>query len=101
MAAFGMRYDYVHADVEFGTNKFKDVGLRYKGNGTFFSSRNTLKRSLKVDLNQFVKGQKLAGMSQLNLHNSVRDPGSMNESIAYGLFNKGGVPAARTAYAKV
>src|SRR5687767_16038337 len=40
-------------------------------------------------------------MSQLNLHNSVRDPGSMNESLAYGLFNKGGVPAARTAYAKV
>ena len=101
MAAFGMRFDYVHADLEFGTNKFKDVGLRYKGNGTFFSSQNTLKRSLKVDLNQFVKGQKLAGMSQLNLHNSVRDPGSMNESIAYGLFNQGGVPAARTAYAKV
>ena len=94
MAAFGMRFDYVHADLEFGTNKFKDVGLRYKGNGTFFSSRNTLKRSLKIDLNQFVKGQKIAGMSQLNLHNSVRDPGSMNESIAYGLFNKGGVPAA-------
>ena len=62
MAAFGMRFDYVHADLEFGTNKFKDVGLRYKGNGTFFSSRNTLKRSLKIDLNQFVKGQKIAGM---------------------------------------
>jgi spore coat protein H len=101
MAAFGLKFDYVHADLEFGTNRFKDVGVRYKGNGTFFSSQNTLKRSLKIDLNQFVKGQKLAGMSQLNLHNSVRDPGSMNESIAYGLFNKGGVPAARTAYAKV
>ena len=59
MASFGMRFDYVHADLEFGTNKFKDVGVRYKGNGTFFSSRNTLKRSLKVDLSitdLFVKG---------------------------------------------
>ena len=75
--------------------------MRYKGNGTFLSSRESLKRSLKLDLNQFVKGQKLAGMSQLNLHNSVRDPSGMNEAIAYRLFRDGGVPAPRTAYAKV
>jgi hypothetical protein len=56
---------------------------------------------LKLDLNQFVKGQKLAGMSQLNLHNSVRDPSGMNEAIAYRLFREGGVRAPRTAYAKV
>ena len=100
-SAFGWTFDYVRADLEFGTNRFKDVGVRYKGNGTFLTSRRTLKRSLKVDLNQFVKGQKFAGMSQLNLHNSVRDPSSMNEAIAYGLFRQGGVPAPRTAYAKV
>ncbi|MBL9168792.1 MAG: CotH kinase family protein [Verrucomicrobiales bacterium] len=100
-AAFGYVYDYVRADLEFGTNRFKDVGVRYKGNGTFLSSRESLKRSLKLDLNQFVKGQKLAGMSQLNLHNSVRDPSGMNEAIAYRLFQDGGVPAPKTAYAKV
>jgi spore coat protein CotH len=75
--------------------------VRYKGNGTFLSSRETLKRSLKLDLNHFVKGQKLAGMSQLNLHNSVRDPSGMNEAIAYRLFRDAGLPAPRTAYAKV
>ena len=101
MAAGGLIFDYVRADLEIGTNRFKEVGVRYKGNGTFMSSRGTLKRSLKIDLNQFISGQKLAGMSQLNLHNAVRDPASMNETIAYGLFNKGGVPASRTAYAKV
>jgi hypothetical protein len=100
-AAFGIVFDYVRADLEFGTNTFKEVGVRYKGNGTFLSSREGLKRSLKIDLNQFVKGQKLAGMSQLNLHNSVRDPSGMNEAIAYRLFRDGGVPAPRTAYAKV
>ena len=100
-AAFGFVFDYVRADVEFGTNKFKDVGVRYKGNGTFLSSREGLKKSLKLDFNQFVKGQKLAGMSQLNLHNSVRDPSGMNEAIAYRLFREGRVPAPRTAYAKV
>jgi spore coat protein CotH len=100
-AAFGIVYEYVRADLEFGAHKFKDVGVRYKGNGTFLSSREGLKRSLKLDLNHFVKGQKLAGMSQLNLHNSVRDPSGMNEAIAYRLFRDGGVPAPRTAYAKV
>ncbi len=100
-AAFGIVFNYVHADLEFGTNVFKDVGVRYKGNGTFLSSRDGLKRSLKIDLNQFAKGQKFAGLSQLNLHNAVRDPSFMNEAIAYRLFREGGVPAPRTAYAKV
>ena len=100
-AAFGIVFNYVHADLEFGSDRFRDVGVRYKGNGTFLSSRDSEKRSLKIDLNQFVKGQKLAGMSQLNLHNSVRDPSFMNEAIAYRLFRDGGVPAPRTAYAKV
>ena len=100
-AAFGIVFDYVRAELEFGTNKFKEVAVRYKGNGTFLSSREGLKRSFKVELNHFVKGQKLAGMSQLNLHNSVRDPSGMNEAIAYRLFRDGGIPAPRTAYAKV
>jgi spore coat protein H len=100
-AAFGIAFDYVRAELEFGTNTFKDVGVRYKGNGTFLSSRGGLKRSLKLDLNQFVKGQQLAGMSQLNLHNSVRDPSGMNEAVAYRLFRDAGLPAPRTAYAKV
>ena len=101
IAAFGVTFDYVRADLEFGATRFKDVGVRYKGNGTFMSSRNTLKRSLKIDLNEFVKGQKLAGMPQINLHNAVRDPSSMNEAIAYRLFRNAGVPAPRTAYARV
>jgi spore coat protein CotH len=101
MSAFGVTFNYVHADLELGTNVFKDVGVRYKGNGTFMSSARDLKRSLKIDLNQFVKDQKFAGMSQLNLHNSVRDPAGMNETIAYRIFREGGVPAPRTAYAKV
>lgn len=100
-AAFGIVFNYARADLEFGPHEFAGVGVRYKGNGTFLSSRDGLKRSLKLDMNRFVNGQKLAGMTQLNLHNSVRDPSNMNEAIAYRLFREGGVPAPRTAYAKV
>ena len=100
-SAFGIQYNYVHAQVDFGTWVLEDVGARYKGNGTFLTSRDTLKRSIKLDLNQFKKGQKLAGLHQINLHNSVRDPSNTNETIAYRLFRDCQVPAPRTTFAQV
>ena len=48
------------------------VLLVNKGNGTFMQSRGSLKRSLKIDLNKNVKGQRLGGATTLNLHSAVR-----------------------------
>jgi spore coat protein H len=64
-------------------------------------SRGSLKRSLKVYLNKYVKRQKLAGLSRLNFHNNVADPSWMNEVLSHRLYREAGVPAARTAYARV
>lgn len=100
-SAMGIEFDYVRADLEFEGVVFKDVAVRYKGNGTFVQSRGSLKRSLKVDLNKFVKGQKLAGLSKLNFHNCVTDASWMNEVLSHRLFREAGVPAPRTAYARV
>lgn len=97
----GIEFQYVHADLEFEGQTFKDVGLRYKGNGTFVESRASLKRSLKIDLNQYVKGQKLAGVATLNLHNNVTDASMMNEVLAFRAFRDAQVPAPRTAFARV
>lgn len=97
----GIDFEYVHADLEFNGHRLADVGVRYKGNGTFLESRGSLKRSIKLDLNRYVKGQKLAGLTTLNLHNNVTDAGLMNEVIAYNLYRAFGVPAPRTAYARV
>ncbi len=100
-SAAGIEFNYVHADLEFEGQNFKDVAVRYKGNGTFMQSRGSLKRSLKVDFNKFVKGQKLAGISKLNFHNNVTDASWMNEVLSHRLFRDAGVPASRTAYARV
>src|SRR5204863_7531081 len=94
-------FKYVHADLEVEGHSFSDVAVRYKGNGTFMQSRGSLKRSLKLDLNKYVKGQKLAGLSRLNLHNNVTDASWMNEVLSHRLFRDAGVPASRTAYARV
>jgi len=97
----GLDFEYVRADLEFEGKTFPDVAVRYKGNGTFMESRASLKRPLKIDLNKHVKGQKLAGVATLNLHNNVTDAGMMNEVMSHRLYRDAGVPAPRAAYARV
>jgi spore coat protein CotH len=99
--AMGLDFQYVHADLEFGGQLFKDVAVRYKGNNTYMEARNSNKRSFKIELNRYVKGQKLAGLTKVNLHNNVTDPSWMNEVLSHRLFRDAGVPAPRTAYARV
>jgi spore coat protein H len=100
-AARGIEFEYAHANLEFSGMRFTNIAVRYKGNGTYMRSRNSLKHSLKLDLNKFVPGQKLAGVSKLNLHNNVTDASWMNEPLSYRLYRDAGVPAPRTSYARV
>jgi len=100
-SAMGIEFEYVHADLEFGGRLLKDVGVRYKGNGTFLESRGSLKRSLKINLNKYVKRQGLGDVRMLTLQNNVTDASLMNEVLAYRLYRDAGVPAPRTAYARV
>lgn len=100
-AAFGIEFEYVPADLEFEGGRLTNVGVRYKGNGTFIESRNSLKRPLKIETDKYVKGQNLGGVKELNLQNNVTDASLMNEVLAYRLYRDAGVPAPRTAYARV
>jgi hypothetical protein len=97
----GIEFPTVFADLTFEGQTFENVTVRYKGNGTFVQSRGALKRSLKVDVNDGFRQRHLAGMSKLNLHSCVTDASFMNEALAHRLFRDAGVPAPRTAYARV
>lgn len=97
----GDDYTYVHAKVEIEGEAYSDIGLRYKGNSSFRSAIETFKRPFKLDFNHYKDGQKFLGMSQLNLNNNSMDTSQIREALAYGLFRKAGVPAPRTAFAKV
>ena len=97
----GLEFEYVHADLDFGGVQLKDVGVRYKGNGTYMESQGGDKRPLKIDLNRYVKGQKLAGHTTLDLQNNTTDAAMMNDALGYRLYRDAGAPAPRTAYAKV
>jgi hypothetical protein len=99
----GIEFDYVHATLRLGDWTFRDVAVRYKGNGSYLraSRAGSDKISLKVDLNKYVKGQKLAGVTTINFQNNITDPGWMNEVLAYRLYRDAGALAPRTTYAQV
>jgi spore coat protein H len=97
----GIIFDDAHADLAIEGRGFKDVAVRYKGNGTYFASAGRLKMSLKVDLNKYDPAQNFLGRTTLNFHSCVRDPGFMNEVLAYQFYREAGVPAPRVTYARV
>jgi spore coat protein H len=96
-----MEYPVVHATVEFEGKTYADVGVRYKGNSSFMMARNSLKKSFKLDFNQFVEGQTFFGLTAVNLNNNAGDPTSSRETLAYELFAAAKVPAARTTLLRV
>jgi spore coat protein CotH len=99
----GIEFDYVHATLQIDDWTFRDVAVRYKGNGSYLRATRSGsdKISLKVDLNKHVKGQKLAGLTTLNFQNNITDGSWMNEVLAYRLYRDAGALAPRTAYAQV
>jgi spore coat protein CotH len=72
--------------------------MRYKGNGAF---GNAPKHPFKIDFNKFVDGQQFHGVTKLSLNNNVYDTSFMREALSYHLFRQTGVPAPRTAFARV
>lgn len=100
-AMLGLDFEFVKADVEIAGEKLSDVAVRYKGNGTYMGSMNSDKRPFKLDFNRFTKGRKFRGLSTLNLHNQVSDPTYLHEVLGYATAREAGMPAPRTAYAKV
>lgn len=99
--SFGFDFDYVKADVELDGETLREVGLRFKGNGSYMLSAATRKRPFKIDFNRFVDGQKFHGMQQLNLHNNVMDPTHVRQALSYPVFQAAGIASPRTAFAEV
>lgn len=99
--AMGLEFAYVKGAIEVDGERVGEVGLRYKGNGTYVMSQGGDKRPIKVDFNRQVKGQRFRGMKALNLHNNVVDRTFLHETLGYAVAREAGLPAPRTTYAEV
>ncbi|HZR20793.1 MAG TPA: CotH kinase family protein [Verrucomicrobiae bacterium] len=98
---FGLDFPWSSAEVSFGDAHFLNLAIRFKGNGTFVNSQRSYKRPFKIDLNKSIKGRRLAGVKTLNLHNLTADASCLSDTLAYEFFRQAGVPAARTAFARL
>jgi CotH kinase protein len=67
------------------------------GNRTLYAP----KRSWKVDLEPDGGGERLAGMTTVNLKAMYNDPSQLREALAWRLFARAGVPSSRHTYAKL
>jgi len=90
---------YVRGTFQCGAETLGDVGVRYKGNSSYFSPGP--KKSFKVDFNLYVAGQNFHGFKKLNFNNNFKDPSMMREKLGYDLHLASGVPAPRTAHANL
>ncbi len=69
--SFGYEFEYTKADVELDGQTLREVGLRFKGNGSYMMSASGRKRPFKIDSNRYVDGQKFHGMQQPPLSRSL------------------------------
>ncbi len=98
---FHLEFPWATCTFECAGQTLTNVGLRFKGNSSFNMSRGTLKRPFRLDFERQVKGREFGGIQELCLNNNFNDPTQMREVLAYDLFRRAGLPASRTAYAKV
>ena len=99
---------YVPADLRYGEATLGRIGLRYKGAVGSLAlcfdqqgNRTCPKLSMKLDFDQYVEGQRFAGLEHLNFHAMSRDPSHMKERLGYDLFRAAGVPAPRATHARL
>ena len=97
----GLEFQTVRADLLFEGKRMTNVAVRYKGNGTYMNAQQSDKKSFKIDLNEYAKGQKIGSVSKLNFHNNVTDASWMNEPLAHALYRDAGVPAPRSSYLRL
>jgi spore coat protein H len=94
-------FDYVPATLEWQGQSMSQIGVRYKGNSSYWTARDSLKRPFKLDFNRFVPQQQFFGLKKLDLSNNILDPSQVRQSLAADIFRRAGIPAPRTAFIRL
>ncbi len=89
---------YLSAEFDWAGTHFDAIGVRFKGNSSY-NSYPGVKKSFKLDIDEYVEGQEIEGLDKLNLNNCFMDPSFVRERCAYELCEATGAPTVRTNYA--
>jgi hypothetical protein len=101
LEGFGFEFPFVRATFVAEDRALPEIGLRYKGNGSYFGAAAFAKRSFKLDFDRFDSNRRFCGLKKLNLNCGVTDPSKLREALAYWVFREAGAPCPRTTFAEV
>lgn len=87
------------AGMEFDGIWYDSVGAQFKGNSSY--NNMSMKKSFKVDMNEYISGQNLNGLKKFNLNNGFKDPTFLREKLALDFCKRHGLPAPRCTYANL
>jgi hypothetical protein len=97
---------WVPCTFQFNNTDWYNVGIRYKGNSSLYSTYQSgnNKLSFKLDFDEFeddypdLKNQRFYGFKQLNLNNNYDDASLMREKIGADLFRDFGLVSSQTTF---
>ncbi len=90
----------VPADLIVSGHRYRNVGVRYRGNSSFRSVPAELKRSIDIEVNHGDPDQRLLGYKTLNLLNAHDDPTFMRE-VLYSRIGRHYIPAFKGNFVKL
>lgn len=90
---------YISGDITIDGTLLTNCGVRFKGNSSY--NNPSIKKSWKLDLNEFVQGQDYDGLKKLNLNNCFKDPTFLREKLMNDFLRDHGMNAPRTHFARV
>lgn len=99
--SFALEFPWAHASFSAEGRTLKDVGVRYKGGGSYLSSAGNLRKNFKVEFDRYDKKGAFHGKTTLSLNSGAADPTRGREALAFAVYRAAGVAAPRTAYAEV
>ena len=95
--------DRLLADLVVDDTRYEGVGVRYKGNSSYFNVRKTGSSKLPFNIKLDYRGKKHAlpgDITKIKLANIFRDPSFLREAMSYEIAGKY-MPAPRANFAKV
>ncbi|MGI6141939.1 MAG: CotH kinase family protein [Caldicoprobacterales bacterium] len=103
MMANATAEEFITATVVVNGDVYPSVRIRPKGNSSLRSvaGSDSNRYSFKINFNDIVENQTMAGLTQLNLNNCFSDPSYMREYLAYQIFEEMGVAVPVFSYAAV
>ncbi len=90
---------YIKGNVEIDGTLMYDCGVKLKGNSSY--NNPSIKKSMKLDFNEWVSGQKYDGLKKINLNNGFKDPTFMREKLMLDFLRENNAYAPRSHYANV